>query len=125
MTGRLTTQRYRYATVYVDQASRYGFIYLQKSATAEETIQGKISFEQHAKTHGVTIKAYHADNGTFRSNKWVDHCMKHEQKLTFAGVNAHYQNSLAEGRIRILQDLARTMLIHGNKRWPEAITAQL
>ena len=32
---------------------------------------------------------------------------------------------MAEKRIRDLQDLARTMLIHANKRWPAAITANL
>ncbi|KAI2499307.1 hypothetical protein MHU86_15151 [Fragilaria crotonensis] len=40
MTGFLTTKRYRYATVYVDQFSRLGFIYLQKTASAEETVEG-------------------------------------------------------------------------------------
>lgn len=37
MTGFLTTKRYKYATVYVDQFSRLGFVYLQKTASAEET----------------------------------------------------------------------------------------
>ena len=40
MTGFLTTKRYRYATVYVDQFSRLGFIYLQKTASSEETVEG-------------------------------------------------------------------------------------
>ena len=34
MTGILTNKRYRYATVYVDQATRLGYVYLQKSADA-------------------------------------------------------------------------------------------
>ena len=42
MTGILTKKRYKYATVYVDQATRLGYVYLQQSATAEETIKGKI-----------------------------------------------------------------------------------
>lgn len=41
MTGFLTTKRYRYATVYVDQYSRMGFVYLQKTASAEETVEGQ------------------------------------------------------------------------------------
>jgi hypothetical protein len=45
------------------------------------------------------------------------------QSLTFAGANAHHWNRIAERRIRkILQELARTMLVHGNKRWPKAVT---
>ncbi|KAI2498311.1 hypothetical protein MHU86_16181 [Fragilaria crotonensis] len=45
MTGFLTTKRYKYATVFVDQFSRLGFVYLQKTASAEETIEGKKAFK--------------------------------------------------------------------------------
>jgi len=41
MTGILTTKRYEYATIYVDQYSRLSFVYLQKSASADETIESK------------------------------------------------------------------------------------
>ena len=54
MTGFLTKQHYRYATVFVDQATRLGYVYLQKSATAEETILAKQAFEQFAANRGVT-----------------------------------------------------------------------
>ena len=49
MTGFLSKQRYMVATVYVDQATRVGFIYLQKSTGAEETLQGKRAFERWAR----------------------------------------------------------------------------
>ena len=45
--------------------------------------------------------------------------------MTFAGVNAHHQNGLAERRIRELQDSVRTQLIHANRRWNNCITANL
>ena len=125
MTGILTTSRYKYATVYVDQGSRLGYVYLQKTASAEETIRGKIAFELYARSHGITIKGYHADNGIFRANKWVEHCLSQHQRLSFAGVNAHHQNGIAERRIRELQELARTMMIHAARRWPKCITANL
>ena len=63
MTGKLTTKRYKYATVYVDQRSRFGYVYLQKTSSAEETIEGKNAFESYARRHGVTIQSYLADNG--------------------------------------------------------------
>jgi hypothetical protein len=44
MTGFPTTKRYRYATVYVDQFSRLGFIYLQKTASMEETVERNKAF---------------------------------------------------------------------------------
>ena len=125
MTGKLTTKRYRYATVYVDQASRLGYVYLQKTATAEETIEGKRAFEAFSKDRGVRIRHYHADNGIFRANKWKDECKREQQGLTFAGVNAHHTNGLAEKRIRDLQDLARTQMIHAAHKWSACITANL
>ncbi|KAI2497837.1 hypothetical protein MHU86_16671 [Fragilaria crotonensis] len=45
--------------------------------------------------------------------------------MTFAAVNAHHQNGIAERRIRELQELARAMLMHANTRWSDAITANL
>jgi len=45
MTGKLTTSRYKYATVYMDHASRLGYVYLQKMADADETVKGKQAFE--------------------------------------------------------------------------------
>ena len=125
MTGFLTTKRYRYATVYVDQFSRLGFIYLQKTASAEETVEGKMAFEAFSHRHGVKIENYHADNGIFKAYKWIDACKRDGQEMTFAAVNAHHQNGIAERRIRELQELARAMLTHANARWSETITANL
>ena len=41
----LTKQRYRYVTVFVDQASQMGFVYLQRTCSAEETIEVKRAFK--------------------------------------------------------------------------------
>jgi hypothetical protein len=118
MSGFLTMKRYKYATVYVDQASQLSFVWLQKTAIAEETLEGKTAFEQYVKDRGITVQAYHADNGIFRATKWVMACRTLGQSLSFAGVNAHHQNGIAERCIWTLQELARTMLIHANHRWP-------
>lgn len=125
MTGNLTHARYTCATVYVDHATRFGFIFLQKSSSAEETLQSKEAFEICAREHGIKIHHYHADNGIFKAKAWVNQCRSQGQKLTFAGVNAHHQNGIAEKRIRDLQELTRSALIHASKRWPQAITANL
>ena len=125
MTGILTKKRYKYATVFVDQASRLGFAYLQKTTTAEEIIKAKEAFEAYSIQRGVKIQAYHADNGVFRANAWQDACQRKGQPLTFAGVNAHHTNGLAEKRIRDLQDQAHTMLIHANSRWKNCVTTSL
>ena len=125
LTGKLTTKRYKYATVFVDQYSGFSFVYLQKTSNAEETILGKKAFEATCRTHGISVRHYHVDNGIFRASKWVEECMRNNQALTFAGVNAHHSNGLAERRIRSLQELARAMLLHANKRWPNAVTTNL
>ena len=46
--GKLTQQRYHYATVFVDQFSRYTFVHLQCRITSEETVQAKHAFERAA-----------------------------------------------------------------------------
>ena len=125
ITGKLTHKRYKYATVFVDQASKMGYVYMQKTATCEETIEAKKAFEQHSLDHGVKIKAYHADNGIFRANEWQKSCRDSKQALTFTGVNSHHTNGHAEKRIRDLQDLTRTSLIHSSSKWPGCITANL
>ena len=125
ISGKLTTKRYKYVTIFVDQATKMGHTYLQSTATADETILAKRAFEEFATQHGVIIRGYHADNGIFKANKWMESCRKNDQSLTFAGVNAHHQNGMAERRIRSLQELTRAMLIHAHKKWPAAITPNL
>ena len=88
-------------------------------------MEGKKAFEQFAKDKGIIIEVYRADNGIFKDNTWVHACETHNQTLRFAAVGAQHQNGHAERRIRELQDIARTMLIHANKRWPTAITTNL
>ena len=65
---------------------------MQKDATAEATIEGKKAFERYTAARGIKVQAYHADNGIFKAHKWVNECHRCNQPLTFAGVNAHYQN---------------------------------
>ena len=120
-----TKKRYTCATIFVDHFSGYGYVHLQKSTSATETIEAKKAFEAHAATFGVTILHYHADNGVFADNGFRSACMQEGQSLTFCGVNAHFENGRAEKRIRDATELGRTMLIHANRRWPTAINAHL
>jgi hypothetical protein len=45
LTWALTSRHYNHATVYVDIITGYGYIYLQKSVSEEETLAGKQTFE--------------------------------------------------------------------------------
>ena len=62
LTGRFMTTRSRAATVFVDHFSGFGYVYLQKSTSADETIEGKEAFELICRQHGVKVHHYHADN---------------------------------------------------------------
>jgi hypothetical protein len=121
----ITGKRYKVVTVFVDQFSDLSFVYMQKSTTAEETVQAKEAFKRYAKLHQVTIKHYHADNGIFAEAEFIRSIEKANQTISFCGVNAHHMNGHAEKRIRNLQENARAMLLHAKRRWPSAVTANL
>lgn len=123
--GKPTKQRYRAATIFVDHYSRLGFVYLHKSTTAAEAVEAKKAFERWAASHGIIIRHYHADNGAFAAKLFRDAVANEGQTMSFCGVNAHFQNALAERRIRELQETARTMLVHAHRRWPSAISTYL
>ena len=106
MCGILTVKRHSVATVFVDQASRHSYVHHQRSDSVDETLEAKKAFEKLAENSGVSVMNCHADNGIFKANKWMEHCHKCRQGMTFAAVNAHHTNGLAERRTRELQDLA-------------------
>jgi hypothetical protein len=96
MTGFITKKQYKVATVYIDQATSFGYVYRQQSSSAEETLESKVAFKQFASAHGVSIKAYHADYGIFKAKAWVAACEVKVQTLTFAAVEAHHTSGKAE-----------------------------
>jgi hypothetical protein len=84
-------------------------------------ISCKEAFEAYAKSHGVHMKHYHADNGRFKDNAFLERTQKNHQTISFSGVGAHHQNGIAEKRIGDLQKRATTVLLHAQRRWPDAI----
>ena len=120
-----TKHRYHYATIFVDHYSRLSYVHLQRELTSEETVQGKKAFEHFAKSHNVTIEHYHADNGRFADNLWLADVARCQQTISYCGVNAHWQNGIAEKRIRDLVDAARTILLDAKAKWPSAIHQSL
>jgi hypothetical protein len=68
---------------------------------------------------------YHADNRRFVDNAWKDSLLEENQGITYCGVNAHWQNGIAERRIRDLKEQSRTMLIHAEHHWPDAVNTSL
>ena len=123
--GTPTKRRYKAATVFVDHASRLSYVHLQQGLTSSETVDAKHAFEAHARTFGVRVKHCHADNGRFADNLFMQDVQKNGQTISFCGVNAHFQNGIAEKRIRDLQEATRKQLLHAKARWPEAVELNL
>ena len=124
--GKPTTARFRYATVFVDHFSRLSYVHLQPTLTSVDTLKAKHAFERYCINNGAgKVAHYHADNGRFADNMRVHDANKQGQTTSYCGVNAHFQNGIAEKRIRDLQEAARTMLAYAKHRWPDAITANL
>jgi hypothetical protein len=67
--------------------------------SSEESVKAKRAFEQFAAKHGITIRHYHCDNGRFADNALNQACQESNQQLTFYGINAHFQNRIAEHTI--------------------------
>jgi hypothetical protein len=98
--GALIKTCFRNATIFIDHYSHLKFVYLMTTnLTSKETIDAKRAFERFAAKHGVQIKHYHCDNGQFADSLFCKACDAHNQKLTFYGVNAHFQYGIAEQAI--------------------------
>ena len=81
--GRLTTLRYKYATVFVDHHSQLGFVYLQRTANGAETLKAKRAFEAYCADHNVRVQHYHADNGRFCENLFINGVKAKQQTISF------------------------------------------
>jgi hypothetical protein len=110
-------KRYKVATIFVDHFSRLSYVYLQESTKGAQTmLAAKRSFETYTSTHGVKIRHYHADNGRFAEKLFLNHCELAGQKVSLFGVSDHFQNGIAERRIKDLTERSRTSLLHAVHR---------
>jgi hypothetical protein len=86
---------------------------------ALETLEAKRQFASDIRSHGVTVRHYHADNGRFIENTWVNDTRDKGQDMSYSGVAAPHQNGKAEKRIRdnkIWLDLLSSATYEGGKR---------
>ena len=68
----------------------------------EEILKTKAAFEAYARSLGVRIRHYHADNGRFTDKDFKQAIQDAGQSISYCGVNVHFQNGRAEKRIRDL-----------------------
>ena len=125
LSGHLTRRRVTCATIFKDHFSDFIFCHLQCSSGHEETLSAKWSFERFARDCSVTISSYRADNGRFAEQAFRDECDLQQQSISFCPVGAHHQNGIAEASIKHSTLGSRTILLHAQRLWPEAITTML
>jgi hypothetical protein len=75
--------------------------------------------------HSVTVKHYHANNGHIADNAFLKSIAESGQTISFCGINAHFQNGIAEKQICNLFEQARKQLLLAKARWPSAIKINL
>jgi len=110
--GKLTkNKRYRCCTIFVDHYSRLHFAHNQIDDSSVETVAAKHAFEKFTTEHGVRIHHYHCDNGRFYDIAFKESCENSRQRLTFCGVNTHFQDGIAERAIRDISEIGGPELI--------------
>ena len=117
--------KYRGGTLFIDMATGYVRLFHQVTLSAAETIRSKLIYEREAKEVGNFIKSYHSDNGVFTARTFQAELEREEQKLTYSGVNAQFQNGHAERAIGSTVAKSRSMLLHAMLRWSEVTTPDL
>ena len=123
--GKPIKKQYNVATVFVDHASRFIHLSMAHSTGGQEAVAAKRKFERQAADRDVRIKKYRADNGVFATKEFKAACEQLEQRLSLCGVNAHWQNGIAERQIKSIVETARTMLLHAMHHWPDEVAVDL
>ena len=63
---------------------------LMTDATSNATLEANKASEHVCASQGVKPKKYHANNGCFAEDKFMQDCKDKMQKITFCGVGAHH-----------------------------------
>ena len=102
MSGFLTNQRLWGVTTFFDHVSNHLYVHLMRDLSLTKTLLAKLAMEKFMAQSGRTVNHYHAENGRFSDNGFIDAVNGKYQKLTFCGVGAHHQNGIIENKNRIL-----------------------
>ena len=116
--GADSAEGYSCVTIFHDAGSGLIKVYPQTSATSAETLISKLKFEAYLwQQAGKRVKKYHSDGGVFTSASFRNDCEKKDQKQSFSGVGAKFQNGAAERSVQTLFWMCRTFLLHVAMRW--------
>ena len=124
--GTPTTKRYSGTTIFVDHASDFIYIHLMEGTPdAAKRVEADQDFDRIAKSHGVTIHHYHADNRLFDTHKFKTKLAMSNQTMSFCGVNTNHQNRKAENQVKDTIIGTMTLLLHAAHRCPNTLHSSL
>ena len=123
--GNIMKAFYCGATVFVDHYSDYTYVHLMRDNYCASLLEAKSAFERLCGTFQVRVSGYHGDNGRYADAAFRQDIEDNNQSLTFCGVVSHHQNGIAERRIGLLQQLARTSILAAKNKWPGVVTVSL
>ncbi|KAG8492389.1 hypothetical protein CXB51_009729 [Gossypium anomalum] len=114
----------RYFILFIDDSTRYCWIYFLKSKT--EVVQAFLKFKTAAETEtGCKLRSIRSDNGTeYISAQFQDICARAGIKHQLTKVYTPQQNGVSERKNRSLLDMARCMIFEKNlpkNLWAEAV----
>jgi hypothetical protein len=75
----------------------------------------KHAFEKFTTEHDVPFHHYRCDNGLYSNDAFKESCKSSHQRLTFCGVNAHFQNGIA------ISESKQKQLLHAHALWTAAV----
>ena len=120
MSGFLTNQRLWGVTTFFDHISDLVYVHLMRYFSLAETLLEKAEMEKTMAQAGWTVLHYHADNGRFSDNCFVEAINSKDQNITFYGVGTHHQNGIVKNK-KLLTNGALTLLLHGIRMWLQMI----
>ena len=121
MSGFLTSRRIWGCTTFCDHVSDFVYVHLMRYFTVEETLLAVKDFEKTLAQADRLVTHYHADNGIFANNAFLESINKKDQNMPFCAVGAHHQKGIIENKNKMLTLSGQTLLLHAICHWPEMI----
>jgi hypothetical protein len=87
-------------------------MHLQVNDYSVKTVAAKRAFKTFAAKHGIKLQHYYYNNGQFSDNAFKQVYHNAQQQLTVCGVNAHFQNGIAERSICNLSKSTCKQVLH-------------
>ena len=98
MSGFLTNRRIWGCTIFCDHVSDFVYVHLMRDFTIVETLLAVKTFEKMLAQDSRKVRHYHADNGVFAHNGFLDSSNEKNQKITFFAVGVHHQYGIIENK---------------------------